>query len=104
MTLTFDASERFLAAAAEWGDRRHLPPDEAFEVKVEQALLEIEYLVSGATEVEFDAADGTVAYEPSPELDAFLADRAADAGLDPSVLLGLYVDLFAAVFLDEGEG
>ncbi len=103
MTLSFEPSERFRAAAAEWGDRRHVAPEEAFEVKAEQALLEVEYLVSGATEVEFDVADGTVAYDPSPELRALLEERAEEVGLDPAVLLGLYVDLFASVFLEGGE-
>jgi hypothetical protein len=79
--------------------------EEALEVKAEQALLEIENLVSGAHEVDFEVSDDgeTIYLDPSPELASFLDDRAASAGLDRSELVGLYVDLFARVFLDETD-
>lgn len=96
-------SERFLEAADEWGDRRVLDEEEAIRSKAEQALLEIEHLVSGATEVEFEFElhEGVVRYEPSAELAAFLDEQAAIAGIDRTTVLELYVNLFARVFLDE---
>ncbi|WP_254536035.1 hypothetical protein [Halomarina litorea] len=104
--ISFTPSERFYEAAGDWADSRLMDPEEALEVKAEQALLEIENLVSGAHEVTFEVGeDGeTVRLDPSPELDAFLEERAAEAGLDQSTLLRLYVDLFARVFLDENGG
>lgn len=102
LTLTVEASEAFVAAARRWGDDRLTDPADAFERKTEQALLEIEHLVSGATEVEF-AVDGRVIhYEPSEELAGFLAERAERTGLEESAILKLYVDLFAGAFLEEG--
>ena len=76
--------------------------EEAFETKAEQALLEIEHLVSGATDVEFAVEDGVIHHEPSDELQRFLERQAAESGLEPEQLLRLHVDLFARVFLDEG--
>lgn len=94
-------SERFAAAADEWGDRRLLDDEAAIEAKAEQALLEIEHLVGGHEGVEFAVADGTIRYEPSAELSAFLDDQADRAGIDRATVLELYVDLFARVFLDD---
>lgn len=94
-------SDRFLEAADEWGDSRMLDEEEAIRSKAEQALLEIEHLVSGATEVEFEVEDGVVRYEPSAELAAFLDEQAAAAGVDRTTVLELHVNLFARVFLDE---
>lgn len=103
MTLTFDLGEEFLTAADEWGDSRHVDDEEAIETKVEQALLEIEHLVSGAVDVEFevDAHEQTVAYEPNDDLEAFLERQAEETGLEPDRVLRLHVDLFARVFLDD---
>jgi hypothetical protein len=101
-TIEVEPSERFLEAAGEWGDHRMLAEEEAIRAKAEQALLEIEHLVSGATEVEFELAEGVVRYEPSEELAAFLDEQAAVAGIDRGTVLELYVNLFARVFLDEG--
>lgn len=101
--ITFEVSDRFLAAAEEWGDTRMMDTEDALETKVEQALLEVEHLVSGAYETEFEVDGRTVTHEPTDELAAFLEQQAASAGLDEATLLELYVDLFARVFLDEGE-
>lgn len=101
MTLTFTVGDRFREAAAEWGDSRLMDESEALEAKAEQALLEIEHLVSGASDVEFAVDGDTVHHEPSDELAAFLEAQAADAGVEPGELLGLHVDLFATVFLEE---
>ncbi|NKE35774.1 hypothetical protein GWG54_08065 [Natronococcus sp. JC468] len=102
--LSFELSERFLAAAEEWGDSRVVSGSAAVESKVEQALLEIEHLVSGATAVEFDLEGETVVYEPSGDLGAFLDDQAAETGLEPDRLLKLHVDLFARAFLEDDRG
>lgn len=101
MTLSFTVSDRFREAAEAWGDSRLVDEEEALETKAEQALLEIEHLVSGATDVEFAVDGDTVRYEPSEELEGFLEEQSAAAGLDPGELLALHVDLFARVFLDE---
>ncbi len=94
-------SERFLAAAEEWADTRLMESEEALEVKAEQALLEIEHLISGATEVEFTVEDTTVHHEPSDELKEFLTAQTAETGINEERLLKLHVDLFARAFLDE---
>ena len=103
MTLTFRVSDRLADAAAQWGEQRMMDDEEALEVKVEQALLEIEHLVSGDTEVTFELEDAgeTVRFAPSDDLESFLADQAASADVAPERLLALHVDLFASVFLDE---
>jgi transcriptional antiterminator Rof (Rho-off) len=101
LTLSFQVGERFLAAAEEWADTRMMDTDEALEVKVEQALLEIEHLVADATEVEFTVEGTTVHHEPSDDLAAFLAAQTEDTGLDEQRLLKLHVDLFARAFLDD---
>lgn len=103
MTLSITVSDRFREAATEWGDNRLMDEEEALETKAEQALLEIEHLVSGATEVEFevDAASGEISHEPSDDLEAFLGRQAAEFGLEPDAVLALHVDLFARAFLDE---
>lgn len=100
-TIAFDVDERFQAAAEEWGEARLMEFEDAMESKVEQALLEIEHLVSGATSVAFDVDGTTVRHHPSDDLAAFLADQAAETGLDESAVLKLHVDLFARVFLEE---
>ncbi|SEP13799.1 hypothetical protein SAMN04487948_11627 [Halogranum amylolyticum] len=104
MTLTFDASERFFEAAAEWAEQQMMDPEEAFEIKAEQALLEIEHLVSGAHEIEFETDAPTVSHHPSEELEAFLSKQAEATGLDESTLLKLHVDLYTRAFLrDDSE-
>lgn len=95
-------SERFERAADEWGDRRMMDDEDAMETKVEQALLEVEHLVSGRTEVEFALEGRVVRYEPSEELSSFLTDQADRVGIDPSAVLELHVELFARAFLDQG--
>jgi hypothetical protein len=105
LTLRFTVGERFLDAAEEWGDARMMDTEDALESKAEQALLEIEHLVSGAHEVSFavdsDGDTATISHEPSDELTAFLAEQSEESGLDEARLLKLHVDLFARVFLDE---
>lgn len=100
-SIEIEASDRFTAAAAEWGDRRMMDDEEAMAVKAEQALLEIEHLVGGHTDVEFDVEGETIRYEPSAELAAFLHEQAERVGIDRETVLELYVDLFARVFLDD---
>jgi hypothetical protein len=101
LTVSFELSERFMAAAAEWGEIRLMDRQEALEAKVEQALLEIEHLISGATAVEFTVEDDVVYHEPTEELTAFLDAQASETGTEETVLLRSYVDLFARTFLDE---
>ena len=101
MTVSFELSDRFVEAAADWGDARLMDDDEATEVKVEQALLEVEHLVSGAHEVDFSIEGSTVHHEPTAALEAFLETQAAETGIAESVLLRSYADLFARAFLDE---
>jgi len=103
LSLEFDVGDRFLAAAEEWAERRMTDTEDALESKAEQALLEIEHLVSGAYEVEFEVDGRTVVHHPTDELEAFLAEQAAETGLDESTLLKLHVDLFARAFLEEAE-
>ncbi len=99
--IEIEASERFREAAAEWGDRRMLDEEDAMNAKAEQALLEIEHLVSGRTDVEFAVEGGTIRYEPSDELAAFLNEQAEWAGIDRGTVLAIHVNLFARVFLDD---
>ena len=101
MTLSFEPSDRFRDAAAEWGESRLMDAEAALEEKAEQALLEIEHLVSGATSVEIRVEDGTINHEPSAELGAFLDTQAAAVGLDASSVLKRHVDLYARAYLDD---
>lgn len=100
MALTFEVGERFRDAAAEWGESRMMDEEDALETKVEQALLEVEHLVSGEQEVEFDVDETTVTYEPTDELAAFLDQQAEAVGVEPADVLAMHADLFATVFLD----
>ncbi len=102
--IEIEPGERFLGAADEWGRRRVVDEEAAIRAKAEQSLLEIEHLVSGATEVEFDVEGGTIRYEPSEELAAFLTEQSELAGVDPETVLELHVALFGRGFLDEREG
>ncbi|WP_306053143.1 hypothetical protein [Natronococcus wangiae] len=103
--LTIELSDRFLEAAERWGDSRVMTESAAVEAKVEQALLEIEHLVSGAVGVEFELGEEetTAYYEPSDDLASFLEAQGAETGLEPERLLKLHVDLFARAFLDEDQ-
>lgn len=102
-TIEIEASDRFSEAAAEWGDRRMLDDEEAMAAKAEQALLEIEHLIGGHTEVAFDVEGETLRYEPSAELETFLDEQAERTRIDRETALALYVDLFARVFLDDSR-
>ena len=103
MTLSITVGERFRDAAADWGDNRLMDAEDALEVKAEQALLEIEHLVSGATDVEFAIEGETIRYEPTDDLAAFLERQADEHGIEPADALEMHVNLFARAFL-EGEG
>lgn len=103
MSLTFDVDDRLLAAAEQWAEARMTDLDDALETKVEQALLEIEHLVSDAHEVAFEVDGRTVTHEPSEELAALLARQAERTGLDESAVLKLHVDLFADAFQREAD-
>jgi hypothetical protein len=99
--LAFEVSDRLYEAAEEWGDRRLEDIEDALATKVEQALLEIEHLVSGTHEVEFDVDGRTVRYEPTEELSDLLGRQAETLGADESAVLKAHVDLFANAFLEE---
>lgn len=103
MSLHFEVSDRFLAAAEEWAESRMMETESALETKVEQALLEIEHLVSGAYEVTFEVDGRTVTYEPTGDLEVFLEKQSAETDLEPSDVLKMHVDLFANAFLEEAE-
>jgi hypothetical protein len=100
LSLTIDLTDRFVAAAEEWAEARLEDQETALETKAEQALLEIEYLVSGRTEVSFDVdVDAAqIEYAPSDELATLLSAQADDTGLDESTILRLHVDLFVGAF------
>ena len=101
LTVAFEVGDRFVAAAEEWGDSRLMDADEAVEAKAEQALLEIEHLVSGATGVEFAVEGRTIRHEASDELAELLAAQADETGLAESELLRLHVDLFSGAFRED---
>jgi hypothetical protein len=103
LTLTIDLTERFVDSADEWADARLEDRETALETKAEQALLEIEYLISGRTEVDFevDAERGEIDYTPSDEVATLLSEQAADTGLDEATILRLHVDLFSDAFSDD---
>ena len=103
LTLSFVVGDRFREAADEWGDERMMETEEAVESKAEQALLEIEHLVSGDVDpdLDFEVDEDRVRYDPSEALSTFLDEQAESAGVDPETVLKLHVDLFARVFLDD---
>jgi hypothetical protein len=103
LTLSIRASDRFVSAAEEWAEVRLTDRETAIETKAEQSLLEIEHLVSGATEVEFNVDGRTIHHEPSDQLYSFLETQADETELQPETVLKLHIDLFARVFLDEDE-
>lgn len=97
--LVVPVSDRLREAAAEWADARMTDQETALERKAEQALLEVEHLVSGAEAVEFAVEDGAIHVEPSEELQAVLETQADRVDADPATVLGLHLDLFARTFL-----
>lgn len=99
--LTFEVSDRVYEAAEEWGERRLEDIDEALSTKVEQSLVEIEHLVSGTHDVEFDVDGRTISYEPTGELSELLSRQAERLDVDRSDVLRSYVDLYANAFLEE---
>lgn len=99
--ITFEISDRLYEAAEEWGDRRLEDIDEALETKVEQALVEIEHLVSRTHEVEFEVDGRTVSYEPTEELSALLTRQADELNTTEGAVLKTHVDLYANAFLEE---
>ncbi|AEN04995.1 hypothetical protein [Halolamina sp.] len=102
MRLEVRIGERLADAAAEWAESRMQEPEEALEQKLEQALLEVEHLASGTTELEFDLENGeTLVYEPSEDLEELLEQQAERAGIDPETILGLHLELFARTFLPD---
>jgi hypothetical protein len=68
-------------------------------------LLEIEYLISGRTEADFevDAETDELSYTPSDAVAALLSEQAADTGLDEATVLRLHVDLFSDAFSDDDD-
>jgi hypothetical protein len=94
-------SARLREAADDWGERRLAAGEDPLETKIEQALLEVEHLASGATDVAFELSDGEVVYEPSAELARLLDAQAEEGGVAPATVLGFYLDLCARVYLDE---
>ena len=103
MTLAFEVSDRLYAAAEEWADRRLEDIDEAMETKVEQALLEVEHLVSQSHDVAFEVDGREVRYEPTAELAALLRRQAEESGIDESAVLKMHVDLYANAFLHPAQ-
>ena len=102
MPLEVAIGDRLVDAAAEWAETRMQEPDDALEQKLEQALLEVEHLASGTTELEFTLENGeTLVYDPSDELAELLEAQAARAGIDAETVLGLHLELFARTFLPE---
>lgn len=102
MALEVDIGDRLAEAAAEWAESRMQEPDEALEQKLEQALLEVEHLASGSTELEFDLENGdTLVYEPSDELLGLLETQAERVDSDPATVLELHLELFARTFLPD---
>ncbi|MFC7175533.1 hypothetical protein [Halosegnis marinus] len=96
-------SDRLREAASDWGEQRLQSADEALETKVEQALLEVEHLASGATDVEFELDGDEIRFEPSRELSRLLSEQADEAGIGPDEVLVMYVDLCARVFVSDDD-
>lgn len=101
MALSVSIGDRLADAAAEWADQRMLDEDDALEQKLEQALLEVEHLASGTTELEFELDDRTLHYAPSDELEELLEEQAERIDADPADVLELHLELFARTFLPE---
>jgi triphosphoribosyl-dephospho-CoA synthetase len=101
MALTVTIGDRLADAASECADPRMLEDEEALEQKLEQALLEVEHLASGTTELEFELDGRTLHYAPSDELAELLDEQAERVDADVSAVLELHLELFARTFLPE---
>jgi hypothetical protein len=101
MALTVSVGDRLADAADEWADQRMLDEEDALEQKLEQALLEVEHLASGTTELEFELDGRTLHYAPSDELEELLDEQAERIGSDPAAVLELHLELFARTFLPD---
>lgn len=101
MALEVHIGERLTDAAAEWAETRMQDESKALEQKLEQALLEVEHLASGSTELEFELDGDTLVYEPSEELSELLTTQAERIDSDPATVLELHLELFARTFLPE---
>ena len=101
MALAVSIGDRLVDAATEWADQRMLDEDDALEQKLEQALLEVEHLASGTTEIAFELDGRTLHYAPSDELDTLLDEQADRIDADPATVLELHLELFARTFLPE---
>ncbi len=101
MALSVSIGDRLVDAAAEWAETRMQEPDAALEQKLEQALLEVEHLASGSTEVAFELDEETLEYEPSEELSALLNEQAERVDSEPATVLELHLELFARTFLPD---
>ncbi|MFW5938878.1 MAG: hypothetical protein ACOCSD_05305 [Halolamina sp.] len=101
MALLVTIGDRLAGAAGEWADQRMLDDADALEQKLEQALLEVEHLASGTTEIEFELEGQTLQYEPSEELAELLERQAERIDADPGTVLELHLELFARTFLPE---
>jgi hypothetical protein len=97
----FEVSDRLYEAAEEWAEARFEEIDDALATKVEQSLLEIEHLVAGAHETEFEVEGREIVYEPTEATEAFLERQAERADIDETTVLKLHVDLYSNAFLDE---
>ena len=100
MSYRFQVSDRLYEAAEEWAEARFEEMDDALATKVEQSLLEIEHLVSGAHEVEFEVEGREIVYDPTEATEAFLSRQAERAGIDEATVLKLHVDLYSNAFLE----
>lgn len=101
MALEVTIGERLRDAADEWAETRMQKTDEALEQKLEQALLEVEHLASGTTEIEFELSDHTLQYEPSEALRELLHEQADRIDSDQATVLELHLELFARTFLPD---
>ncbi|MEF8799450.1 MAG: hypothetical protein V5A38_08025 [Halolamina sp.] len=101
MALSVRIGDRLVDAAAEWAETRMQETEEALEQKLEQALLEVEHLASGTTEIEFELDEETLQYEPSEELSELLTAQAERVDSDPATVLELHLELFARTFLPD---
>ncbi|QDX41401.1 hypothetical protein [Salarchaeum sp. JOR-1] len=103
MTVTFEASDRLVEGAEEWGNQRMMDTEDALESKVEQALLEIENLLANEFDVDFTVDGTTVHYEPVPDVASFLEAQADEHDVSVAEILRIHVDLYARVFLHDDE-
>lgn len=103
MTLTFEASDRLVEGAEEWGEKRMMDTEDALESKVEQALLEIENVLANEFDVAFELDGRTVHYEPADEVASFVDAQAEEYDLPREDVVRMHVDLYSRVFLHSDE-